>query len=127
MEKTVEQFAMYDPRIQTHADRTFTEQMNAYFESSLGTSIDKLRNFAKFVPRQILSQFLAKSEIFGSVLNVHGHIIECGVFLGGGLMTWAQLSAIFEPTNHNRRIVGFDTFSGFAGNAYILDSSGRKM
>ena len=27
-------------------------------------------------------------------------------------MTWAQLSAIFEPTNHQRRIIGFDTFEG---------------
>lgn len=30
-------------------------------------------------------------------------------------MTWAQLSAIYEPYNHIRRIVGFDTFEGFAG------------
>lgn len=28
-------------------------------------------------------------------------------------MTWAQLSAIFEPVNHQRKIIGFDTFSGF--------------
>ncbi len=28
-------------------------------------------------------------------------------------MAWAQFSAIFEPTNHQRRVVGFDTFSGF--------------
>ena len=28
-------------------------------------------------------------------------------------MTWAQLSAIYEPVNHIRRIVGFDTFTGF--------------
>lgn len=33
--------------------------------------------------------------------------------MGGGLMTWAQLSAIHEPYNHTRRIVGFDTFAGF--------------
>jgi hypothetical protein len=30
-------------------------------------------------------------------------------------MTWAQLSAVYEPVNHNRRIVGFDTFEGFVG------------
>jgi hypothetical protein len=46
---------------------------------------------------------------------VHGYIIECGVFLGAGLMTWAQLSAIYEPVNHVRRVVGFDTFEGFVG------------
>jgi hypothetical protein len=46
------------------------------------------------------------------VLNIQGSIIECGVLFGGGLMTFAQLSAIFEPANHQRRIIGFDTFSG---------------
>ncbi|HEY4798922.1 MAG TPA: TylF/MycF/NovP-related O-methyltransferase, partial [Bacteroidia bacterium] len=59
------------------------------------------------------SGFIAKHELFQKIVNVHGHIIECGVFLGGGLMTWAQLSAIYEPVNHIRRVVGFDTFTGF--------------
>ncbi|MDF1613092.1 TylF/MycF/NovP-related O-methyltransferase [Stygiobacter electus] len=29
------------------------------------------------------------------------------------MFTWAQLSNIFEPTNYNRKIIGFDTFDGF--------------
>jgi hypothetical protein len=49
------------------------------------------------------------------VLPVHGGIIECGVLFGGGLMTWAHLSAIYEPINFVRKIVGFDTFEGFPG------------
>lgn len=28
-------------------------------------------------------------------------------------MTFAQLSSIYEPYNHTRRIIGFDTFEGF--------------
>ena len=52
-------------------------------------------------------------EIFKDIIEVPGSIIECGVHLGGGLMTWAQLSSIFEPINHTRRVIGFDTFSGF--------------
>ncbi len=108
-----ERFSMRDPRTQTSSDRDFAAGMAIYFEQSLGTDLDKLRNFTKYVPRQNLSDFLAKHEIFKHVLNVHGYIIECGVFLGGGLMTWAQLSAIYEPVNHVRRIIGFDTFSGF--------------
>jgi macrocin-O-methyltransferase TylF-like protien len=110
-----EQFSMIEPRHQTEKDREFASGMENYFSYSLGTNVDKLRNFTKFVPRQTLSGFLAKYELFKHVLEVHGHIIECGVFLGGGLMTWAQLSAIFEPVNHIRRIVGFDTFTGFTG------------
>lgn len=111
--KSIEQFSMLNPRHQTEKDKEFSKRMSVYFSKSLGTNMDKLRHFTKFVPRQTLSLFLAKHAIFKRILNVHGHIIECGVFLGGGLMTWAQLSAIYEPYNHIRRIVGFDTFEGF--------------
>jgi hypothetical protein len=108
-----EKFSMLVPQNQTENDVAYSRDMESYFGQSLGTNIDKLRNFAKFVPRQALSNFLAKHELFKHILGVHGHIIECGVFLGGGLMTWAQLSAIYEPVNHVRRVVGFDTFTGF--------------
>jgi hypothetical protein len=47
------------------------------------------------------------------LLDVKGSIVECGVFSGNGLMTWAQLSAILEPVAFWRQIYGFDTFEGF--------------
>lgn len=106
-------FSMLDSKNQTSGDQSFYSETETYFNNGIGTHLDKLRNFSKFVPRQNLSLFLAKNELFKKVLPIHGHIVECGVFLGGGLMTWAQLSAIYEPYNHIRRIVGFDTFSGF--------------
>jgi hypothetical protein len=108
-------FTMADRRTQTAGDEEFAEGLGAYFTASPGTDVEKLRNFTKFVPRQNLSLFLAKNALFQHVLGVHGHIVECGVFLGGGLMTWAQLSVIYEPINDVRRIVGFDTFDGFVG------------
>jgi hypothetical protein len=108
-------FSMQDPRTQTVADREVATRLEAYFPASLGHHVDKLRNFTKYVTRQTLAHFLARHELFRKVLAQHGHIIECGVFLGGGLMTWAQLSAIYEPYNHTRRVVGFDTFTGFPG------------
>ena len=104
---------MLDPRNQTEKDRQFVEGIESYFARSIGANIDKLRDFTKFVPRQSLSIFLAKHAIFQRLVGIHGHIIECGVFRGGGLMSWAQLSAIYEPLNHIRRVVGFDTFTGF--------------
>lgn len=63
--------------------------------------------------RQNLTRFLAQYEIFKQVLDVKGSIIECGVYRGFGLMSWANLSAILEPVNLTRRIYGFDTFGGF--------------
>src|ERR1051326_5467623 len=109
----VEQFSMHEARHQASSDRDYASAMGAFFANCPGTSMDKLRSFAKFVPRQLLTKFLANHELWKRVLPVHGHVIECGVFLGAGLMTWAELSAIYEPVNHVRRIVGFDSFSGF--------------
>jgi len=51
--------------------------------------------------------------LFKQIIEVEGIIVEAGVFRGGGSMSWAQLSIILEPHNHQRRVVGFDTFEGF--------------
>ena len=75
--------------------------------------LDRARNFSMYAPRQDMTNFLARYEIFKRVLPVQGSIVECGVLHGGGIMAWGQFSSIFEPVNHQRRIVGFDTFSGF--------------
>ncbi len=116
-------YSMLDERSRTAADNDYDASMESYFDKSMGTNMDKLRSFAKFVPRQILSTFLAKSEMFDHILGVHGHIVEGGVFLGAGLMSWANLSAIHEPFNHVRRIVGFDTFSGIT---HLNPQDGRR-
>jgi hypothetical protein len=89
------------------------------------TITEKLSSFAKYVDRTALSRFLAKNEMFRRVVGVQGSIVECGVHFGGGLMTWANLSAIYEPLNHRRRIIGFDTFSGFPS-IHAADQKGRS-
>lgn len=105
--------AVYDAVM--HLPKEFRDRLETYFAQSPGPAVWKLQNFAKYVPRQALTRFLSRAEMFRRVLEVQGSIVECGVLGGGGLMTWAQLSAIYEPLNYQRRIVGFDTFSGFAG------------
>ncbi|TIH12019.1 class I SAM-dependent methyltransferase [Marinifilum sp. JC120] len=87
--------------------------MAEHFENAQGSTAEKLDMFPRFVSRQSLSIFLAKDHIFKQILPIHGAIVECGVFMGAGLFTWAQLSSIYEPANHNRRVIGFDSFEGF--------------
>jgi len=70
-------------------------------------------NFPLYVRRQDLTKFLVRYELFKMAMHVHGHIVECGVGDGGGLLAWYHLSSIFEPYNHVRKILGYDTFSGF--------------
>lgn len=97
----------------TQAERGIAQQLCDAFEGSALPLPLRLQNFPRHVRRQDLARFLAKYEIFKQVLTVNGSIAECGVFAGGGIMAWHDCSAILEPYNHTRRIVGFDTFSGF--------------
>jgi hypothetical protein len=85
----------------------------AIFEDSTDPPEVRLENFPKYVRRQHLKRFLSMYEIFKRALPVKGSIVECGVFRGFGLMSWAKLSTILEPENLTRRIYGFDTFAGF--------------
>lgn len=98
---------------QSKADLEQFEQVKDLFSNSTGTAAEKFDAFPKFATRQALAKFLARYEIFKRILNVNGSIIECGVLHGGGLLTYAKLSSILEPTNHTRKIIGFDSFEGF--------------
>lgn len=97
----------------TKGEQQFFDQVDTYWQESQGTTVDKLSSFARFVPRQSIATFLARERMFQLIRDTHGHIVECGVFRGGGFFSWSHFSAIFEPYNHVRRIVGFDTFEGF--------------
>jgi len=83
------------------------------FESSKCSTEKKVANFAKYVRRQTIARFLTCYEIFKRQIHTKGSVVECGVHHGGGLMTWAKLSSTLEPYNYHRKIIGFDTFSGF--------------
>ncbi len=108
-----EKFSLKNQSTQTNLDQEFRQSIEEHFNTASGTVNDKLNIFPRFVSRQSLSQFIAKHEIFKEILPVHGSIVECGVFTGGGIFTWFQLSSIYEPVNHGRKIIGFDSFEGF--------------
>ncbi len=85
------------------------------FENSPLPLAQRLQTFPRHVRRQDIARFLAKYELFRMSLAANGSVVECGVFGGGGLMSWMHYSTILEPYNHSRRIIGFDTFIGFPG------------
>jgi len=83
------------------------------FEADSIDLIEKIEAFPKYASRQSMAKFFTKYEIFKKILHVNGSIIECGSLHGAGTLTWAKLSAIFEPSNHTRKVFAFDTFEGF--------------
>ena len=72
-----------------------------------------LSNLALFTKRQDLSRVLFLNDLYQKILDVHGVIIEFGVRWGRDLAVLQSLRGIYEPFNHNRKIIGFDTFEGF--------------
>jgi hypothetical protein len=100
-------------KFRTKAEEQAAKKIESIFMKSADSIEDKLENFPKYVRRQHLKRFLAMYEIFKLILPVKGSIVECGVFKGFGVMSWAKLSTILEPENLTRRVYGFDTFSGF--------------
>jgi hypothetical protein len=97
----------------TPEELTVAENLARIFEGSADPVAARLESFPKYVRRMHLKRFLALYEIFKLVLPVKGSIVECGVYRGAGTMSWAKLSAMFEPENYTRRVYGFDTFEGF--------------
>jgi len=104
-------------------DHEYLNELEKYFAHDNESTIEKLQNFPKYVPQKNLISFLSRNEVFRQILEIHGNIVECGVLFGGGLMAWAHFSAIYEPINLTRKIIGFDTFEGFPGK-HEKDSTG---
>lgn len=100
-------------KFRTEAEQQVGRRIADIFDRCADPVETRLENFPKYVRRQHLKRFLALYEIFKRAMTVKGSIVECGVFRGFGVMSWAKLSAMLEPENLTRRIYGFDTFAGF--------------
>lgn len=72
-----------------------------------------LSNLGLFTNRQLISKMLFLNELYQKIIHTHGVIMEFGVRWGQNLSLFHSFRGIYEPFNHNRKIIGFDTFSGF--------------
>lgn len=72
-----------------------------------------LDNLGLYLTRQTLSRINFMQRIYQMIVPVHGVVMEFGVRWGQNMALFSSLRGIYEPYNYNRRIIGFDTFSGF--------------
>lgn len=72
-----------------------------------------LENLELYLRPQRISEILLLQQLYLKILNVHGIVVEFGVRWGRHLSVFSALRAIYEPYNFYRKIVGFDTFTGF--------------
>ncbi|MDR0525416.1 MAG: class I SAM-dependent methyltransferase [Spirochaetaceae bacterium] len=73
-----------------------------------------LDNLGLYIRRQSLSRILFMHELYKKILDLQGIICEFGVFWGQNLALFESFRGMYEPYNYTRKIVGFDTFEGFA-------------
>lgn len=74
-----------------------------------------------FLKRHTLSRLMYYYEVYKQIVNVPGVIMEFGVQYGAIMSTLVALRGMLEPYNYSRKIIGFDTFSGFPS----VSSAGR--
>ncbi|BBI36133.1 class I SAM-dependent methyltransferase [Cohnella abietis] len=101
------------PQHHSSKDKLAVQLIEETFLSSQTSLVNKLEAFPRFATKRSTARFLARYEIYKELVSVNGSIVECGVFNGAGLFSWAQFANIFEPSNYTRKIIGFDTFAGF--------------
>jgi len=77
--------------------------------------VEQLFHLGLFLPRKTMARILWMHEIYSKIINVPGVIMEFGVRWGQNLALFETFRGIYEPYNYTRKVIGFDTFSGFAG------------
>ncbi|MDQ1245479.1 MAG: hypothetical protein QG567_1405 [Campylobacterota bacterium] len=102
-------------KLSTNLQVSAEEQRVEYFKNGIGSTSDKLNSFARFKSRQNFAKDLCYYELFKATQGILGSIVECGVYYGHGLMSYANISAALEPYNYQSKVIGFDTFSGACG------------
>lgn len=72
--------------------------------------VDSLLLYAR---RQLITEVLTSDWLYRRILQIPGVVMELGCRFGPRLAVYAGLRGALEPFNVHRRIIGFDTFTGF--------------
>lgn len=62
-----------------------------------------------------VAKLLYLDELYRRILNIPGVIMEFGFWHGETLVRLFNLRAVYEPYNHTRKVIGFDTLTGYTG------------
>ena len=74
---------------------------------------DILNNLGLFLNSKNLSRILCMDHLYQQIVDVMGVVMEFGTRWGQNASLFAALRGIYEPFNRHRKIIGFDTFTGF--------------
>ena len=94
-------------------EKLIREQFVEHFKKCPIPDDQLLSSLGLFLNSKNLSRILFMDHLYKQIIDVQGSIIEFGTRWGPNLALFAALRGIYEPFNRHRKIVGFDTFTGF--------------
>jgi hypothetical protein len=75
---------------------------------------DLIANLGVFGRRMHFMKAFAHYEVFQRIQDLPGDIVECGVYKGASLLTFARFMETFCSGDRTRQVLGFDHFRGLA-------------
>ena len=72
-----------------------------------------LANLQLFINSKNLSRILFMDHIYKQIIDVMGVVMEFGTRWGPNISQFAALRGIYELFNRHRKLIAFDTFTGF--------------
>ena len=91
------------------ADERLRELLRAHIDEP-----DLIANLGAFGRRMHFMKAFAHYEVFKRIQDLPGDIVECGVYKGASLLSFARFLETFCPGDRTRKVLGFDHFKGLA-------------
>lgn len=70
-------------------------------------------NLGLFIRRRELGRILYMHELYQKIIGIEGVVMEFGCRWGQNLVLFENFRGLYEPYKVGRKVIGFDTFSGF--------------
>ncbi len=71
------------------------------------------QNLGLFLNSKDLARILFMNHIYKLIIDVQGVIMDFGTRWGQNMAVFEALRGLYEPFNRHKKIIGFDTFTGF--------------
>lgn len=104
----------YELQSFAHADKKEARKRLMELFRSTPLPLDHLMvNLGLYQRSSVVAKLLYLNELYQKIVDIPGVIMELGVWWGQTLVQLLNLRAVYEPYNHTRRVIGFDTFEGY--------------
>lgn len=100
-------------RALSESEQIARSELANLFDSAPIPKGERLDNLGLHMDHLVLGRALFMDHLYRQILGMPGVVMEFGCRWGQNLSFFMNLRTLYEPTHYSRRIIGFDTFTGF--------------